>query len=321
MLYGTCEWSVAASGARADVDRASSARRACDSWLGELRDAVAPITVGVYAVDIARSGARSAADVRSAFGANRFRLAALQRRVDPAHVFSRSYYPLVDRLATASGERGDHLQWSDAAAQARFMERAIELAVAAQRSGGASYGALIVDPRNGGRIVAEGANDAARNPIWHGEMAAIANLSALLDSKALLPETLGAVAPAPPGAATKKSPSSVYAVAPGLELYTTAEPCSMCMSAIAWSGFGKVVYGTSIPYLVAHGVRQIDIRAAAIEARSGVVTKGRGVVVEGGVLARRTDLLYVRREGEASHHGHHHDDHLGHHRFGVHDEL
>ena len=317
MLYGTCEWPVAASGARADVERASGAQWACDAWLDALRDAVKPITVGIYAVDIMRSGVRSAADVRSAFGANRFRLAALQRRVDPARVFSRSYYPLLDR-AMASVNRGGHSQlWSDAAAQARFMERAIELAVAAQRSGGAPYGALIVDPRNGGRIVAEGANDAARNPIWHGEMAAITNLSALLDSETLLPADLGVFASSSSASASAstKSLSSVYAVAPGLELYTTAEPCSMCMSAIAWSGFGKVVYGTSVPYLIAHGVRQIDIRAAAIEARSGVVTKGRGVVVEGGVLARQTDLLYVRREGAASHHGHHH------HGYHVDDEL
>ena len=35
--------------------------------------------------------------------------------------------------------------------------------------------------------------------------------------------------------------------------YTTAEPCAMCMSAIAWSGFARVLYGTSIPYFSSNG--------------------------------------------------------------------
>ena len=108
----------------------------------------------------------------------------------------------------------------------------------------------------------------------------------------------------------------MYAVAPQLEIYTTAEPCSMCMSAIAWSGFGKVVWGTSIPFLVSQGIRQIDVRAATIEARSSVVTRGRGVVLEGGVLARLTDLLYAKREGAVKHHHHHHP-----HREYAHEEL
>ena len=78
--------------------------------------------------------------------------------------------------------------------------------------------------------------------IWHGEMAAIANLSALVYPKplsSLRPETL--------------------------ELYTTAEPCSMCMSAVIWSGFGRVVFGSSIPFLANRGhLSQISIRAQAV---------------------------------------------------------
>ena len=309
MLYGKCAWRTQ----RVDGTGARSEEAACRAWLDQLRVAVSPITVGVYAVDIARGGyndaARTLADVRSAFGGNLGRIAALQRRVDPHRVFSRSYFALDGETAAARGGGGGAaVQWSNSEAQARYMRRAIELAEAAKRRGGAAYGALIVDPRGAGRIVAEGANDASRNPIWHGEMAAIANLSAILHN-----------AHAYRNGERREGgweSDSVYAVAPQLEIYTTAEPCSMCMSAIAWSGFGKVVWGTSIPFLVSQGIRQIDVRAATIEARSSVVTRGRGVVLEGGVLARLTDLLYAKREGAVKHHHHHHP-----HREYAHEEL
>ena len=93
--------------------------------------------------------------------------------------------------------------------QASFMRRCIELAVKAQDKGAQPYGALIADPVSG-TVVAEGYNAASRNPLWHGEMAAIQNLSS--------------------------TGVNVYEVAPALELYTSAEPCAMCMSAISWSG-------------------------------------------------------------------------------------
>ena len=44
-------------------------------------------------------------------------------------------------------------------------------------------------------------------------------------------------------------------------LYTTAEPCPMCQGAIEWSHIGRVVYGTSIPFLMDHGWGQIGIRS------------------------------------------------------------
>ena len=98
------------------------------------------------------------------------------------------------------------------------MRRCIELAELAVANGAQPYGALIVDPKNQ-TILAEGVNSATMNPIWHGEMAAIQNIS----SKGI----------------------NVYAVAPSLELYTSAEPCPMCMSAIYWSRIGKVYYGNT----------------------------------------------------------------------------
>lgn len=73
-----------------------------------------------------------------------------------------------------------------------------------------------------------------------------------------------------------------------LTLYTTAEPCPMCAAAIVWSGTGRVVYGVSIPWLVAHGWWQIDLRAADVFARAD----HRPVGLRGGVCERECAALF-----------------------------
>lgn len=51
-----------------------------------------------------------------------------------------------------------------------------------------------------------------------------------------------------------------------LILYTTAEPCAMCQGAVLWTGIGKVVFGSSIPFLKTLPLfaNAIDIRAQTI---------------------------------------------------------
>eukprot|EP00756_Hemistasia_phaeocysticola_P055652 Hpha_TRINITY_DN31614_c0_g1::TRINITY_DN31614_c0_g1_i1::g.29153::m.29153 len=181
--------------------------------------------------------------------------------------------PLLDPVGPC---RSSPTHWSNTSMQESYMRIAIDLARAAVRAGGGPYGALIADPTLN-KVVALGMNHADHNPIWHGEMAAITNLSSALSSH------------------------SVYSVAPCLELYTTAEPCPMCMSAIAWSGFGRVVYGTSIPFIEAQGQEQIGIRA--IEVARKAVKK---VVVVGGVLANETNPLYQNTTGLHHRHAHPH---------------
>lgn len=53
-----------------------------------------------------------------------------------------------------------------------------------------------------------------------------------------------------------------------LVLYTTAEPCPMCMAAILWSGIQMVVFTTSIRFRQQHAWRQIDVLAEEIVRRS-----------------------------------------------------
>ena len=137
-----------------------------------------------------------------------------------------------------------------------FMRRAIEIALTNPKF---AFGAVIVE-RAKGRIVAEGVNRVPDSPTYHGEVVAINN---------------GASA----------HPAINWT---GLDLYTTAEPCPMCQSAILWAGIGRVFYGTSIPTLVRFGWNQIDIRAEEVARR----TPFAHVEVVGGILEDECDELF-----------------------------
>jgi tRNA(Arg) A34 adenosine deaminase TadA len=53
----------------------------------------------------------------------------------------------------------------------------------------------------------------------------------------------------------------------GYTLYTTCEPCPMCMGAILWAGLDRVVYGASIQQAARH-CNQIHISARELVAKS-----------------------------------------------------
>jgi tRNA(adenine34) deaminase len=72
-------------------------------------------------------------------------------------------------------------------------------------------------------------------------------------------------------------------------LYTTAEPCSMCMSAILWSGIGTVVYGSSIKTLQTMGWKQIDLTSNEVIAKSW----DSEMATMGGVLEEECDQLFL----------------------------
>ena len=137
-----------------------------------------------------------------------------------------------------------------------FMRRAITLAL---KTPELPFGAVIVN-RTTGEIVAEGYNQSALNPTFHGEIVAI-NRCAELHHPADWSE---------------------------FDLYTTAEPCPMCQSAIIWAGIACVYYGTSIPYLQKHNWRQINIRASTVIAQ----TAFRNSAVVGGILEAECNTLF-----------------------------
>jgi len=100
----------------------------------------------------------------------------------------------------------------------QFMRRAIQLAVDNVRSGrGGPFGAIVVKDD---LIIGEGANSvtAANDPTAHAEVVAIRNACQSLSSFQL----------------------------DGCDLYTSCEPCPMCMGAIYWARPARIYYcGTS----------------------------------------------------------------------------
>jgi tRNA(Arg) A34 adenosine deaminase TadA len=94
-----------------------------------------------------------------------------------------------------------------------FLRRAIETATIGISDGGGPFGAVIVKD---GIIISESFNRVVLNndPTAHAEILAIRQASSVLSSHDLN----------------------------GCILYSSCEPCPMCLGAIYWSGIKKVVY-------------------------------------------------------------------------------
>lgn len=104
------------------------------------------------------------------------------------------------------------------------MRVAIDLARAnVDRSTGGPFGAAIFETKSG-RLVAVGMNSVVRlnNCVLHGEIMAFMMAQQCVGSYTLNSAEL-----------------------PGHELYTSCEPCAMCLGATLWSGVRRLVYGAS----------------------------------------------------------------------------
>ncbi|KAK0643839.1 cytosine deaminase, partial [Cercophora newfieldiana] len=145
----------------------------------------------------------------------------------------------------------------------------------------AAFGSVIVNHTATpglGSLVCTGANSnsATGNPTLHGEMAAINNCSAILTD---------------PNGPYKLKPSQALAAFADLTLYTNAESCPMCASAIRWAGFKEYVYGTSIDTLIKKGWGQIRISSLDIMAQSFDLGKPTRLIGE--VLTEETDPYFL----------------------------
>lgn len=97
-----------------------------------------------------------------------------------------------------------------------LMLRAIELSEESVRNGGGPFGALIA---KNGEIIAEGSNKVTINndPTAHAEVCAIRNACEKLNTFELT----------------------------DCEIYTSCEPCPMCLGAIYWAHLAKIYYGNN----------------------------------------------------------------------------
>ncbi len=98
----------------------------------------------------------------------------------------------------------------------KFMLKAIELSIKSAETIGGPFGCVIVKDN---KIISEGSNKvtSTNDPTAHGEIVAIRDACLKLNTFNLS----------------------------GCELYSSCEPCPMCLSAIYWSHIEKIFYANS----------------------------------------------------------------------------
>ena len=87
-----------------------------------------------------------------------------------------------------------------------------------------------------------------------------------------------------------RSPRPAARSLKGATLYTSGEPCAMCMGAILWCHFGRMVFAASLEQL-ATVIDQIMITSADLAARA----KFAPIEITGGVLADEAMALFRKK--------------------------
>ncbi|WP_244430718.1 nucleoside deaminase [Methylocystis sp. ATCC 49242] len=137
-------------------------------------------------------------------------------------------------------------------------ERYMRIALDEAARGDFPFGAVI---EKGGRVLATGHNSgkSTNDPTAHGEMVAIRNF-------------------------IKSHPSAELN---GATIYTTGEPCPMCMGAIIWCGFRRVVFAASIQELSTR-LGQIMVTSETVAAAASFAN----IDITGGVFAKEALALF-----------------------------
>lgn len=137
---------------------------------------------------------------------------------------------------------------------------------------GGPFGAVVVD-QGAGTLVAAGVNGVERlgSSLAHAEMAALA------------------------AAERRLGTYSLAAVPERCVLYSSCEPCAMCLGAILWSGVPRVVYAARREDAEAIGFDEGPVFPASV-----AYLRDRGIVIEPGPLrdeAAAVLRVYVERGG------------------------
>jgi tRNA(adenine34) deaminase len=75
----------------------------------------------------------------------------------------------------------------------------------------------------------------------------------------------------------------------GSTLYTSGEPCAMCMGAILWCHLGRLVFAASVAQL-ATKINQLMLSSADVAAKASFAP----ISITGGVLADEAMALFVK---------------------------
>lgn len=147
------------------------------------------------------------------------------------------------------------------------MRRALEIAQAGIAAGQTPFGSVVV--RAGGVVAA------AHNTVWRDtDPTAHAEINAIRQAAV----RLGAI--------------KLF----GCTLYTSCEPCPMCLSAIHWSGINRVVYGATIADAATAGFGELIVAATTLATLGG----SRLRVETGPLRAECADLFRQWREAALS---------------------
>ena len=125
----------------------------------------------------------------------------------------------------------------------KFMSRAIELSIESVSRGTGPFGAVIVKDN---KIIAEGFNTvtSTKDPTSHAEIVAIRSACKELNNFTLK----------------------------GYDLYTTCEPCPMCLSAIYWARIDRIYYANT-----RKDAQKIDFSASMIYEELNKTIKDRKI--------------------------------------------
>ena len=152
------------------------------------------------------------------------------------------------------------------------MRLAIALSRESVRRGGGPFGAVVFEC-DGGALVGAGVNLVVpnANPILHAEVVALMAAHARRRSFTL------------------RAPD-----APACELFTSCEPCAMCLGAVHWSGVRRVVWAAG-----REDATRIGFDEGPVFAESHAYLTARGVELAGGLGAdeARAVLADYARQG------------------------
>lgn len=132
----------------------------------------------------------------------------------------------------------------------------MRVAAEAAKAAGTPYGALLLQPETGARVVVANSVKADNDPTAHAEV------NAIRQARQQGVKTQGAI------------------------LFSTCEPCPMCAMAAVWAGVSSIFFGATIDDAAAHG-HQVKIYCRDIASKAWY-----DIAVEGEVLREDCAALF-----------------------------